>query len=98
MRYQTSFRAVLPDACYQHFQGIVHGGIYMPGSRESQQPKLLDQAREVLRLHHYSIHTERAYLEWIVRYLRFHSINSLIGGGCLLDIAFLPSRAIATAV
>jgi len=30
----------------------------------------------VLRLHHYSIHTERAYLEWIVRYVRFHRMRS----------------------
>ena len=29
-------------------------------------PKLLDDVRKVLRLHHYSIHTERAYMEWIV--------------------------------
>ena len=48
----------------------------MPGSTSSQQPKLLDQVRQVLRLHHYSIHTERAYLEWIVRYVRFHRMRS----------------------
>ena len=48
----------------------------MPGSTNNQQPKLLDQVRQVLRLHHYSIHTERAYLEWIVRYVRFHRMRS----------------------
>ena len=48
----------------------------MPGSTRSQPPKLLDQVRQVLRLHHYSIHTERAYLEWIVRYVRFHRMRS----------------------
>jgi integron integrase len=48
----------------------------MPGSTSTQQPKLLDQVRQVLRLHHYSIHTERAYLEWIVRYVRFHRMRS----------------------
>lgn len=32
----------------------------MPGSTSCQQPKLLDEVRRVLRLHHYSIHTERA--------------------------------------
>jgi integron integrase len=48
----------------------------MPGSTSSQPPKLLDQVRQVLRLHHYSIHTERAYLEWIVRYVRFHRMRS----------------------
>lgn len=48
----------------------------MPASTRSQQPKLLDEVRQVLRLHHYSIHTERAYLDWIVRYVRFHGMQS----------------------
>lgn len=26
----------------------------------------------MMRLHHYSIHTERTYVEWIKRYVRFH--------------------------
>jgi hypothetical protein len=30
---------------------------------EVQSPKLLHQVRNVLRLHHYSIHTERSYLD-----------------------------------
>jgi integron integrase len=30
----------------------------------------------VLRLHHYSIHTERSYVEWIVRFVRFHGMRS----------------------
>ena len=29
--------------------------------------KLLDQVREVLRLKHYSIRTERSYCDWILR-------------------------------
>jgi hypothetical protein len=28
-------------------------------------PKLLEQVRNVMRLHHYSIHTERSYTDWI---------------------------------
>jgi integron integrase len=48
----------------------------MPDSTESKQPKLLDQVRQVLRLHHYSIHTERSYVDWIVRFIRFHSMRS----------------------
>ena len=34
--------------------------------------KLNDQVREVMRFHHYSLRTEKAYLQWIGRYLRFH--------------------------
>jgi integron integrase len=48
----------------------------MPDTTRSQQPTLLDEARKVLRLHHYSIHTERSYVEWIVRFVRFHGMRS----------------------
>lgn len=36
------------------------------------KPKLLDQVHEVLRLHQYSIATERNYLHWIKRFILFH--------------------------
>src|SRR5919109_1277609 len=48
----------------------------MPDATRSQPPKLLDEVRKVLRLHHYSIHTERSYVEWIIRFARFHGIRS----------------------
>ena len=35
--------------------------------------KLLDQVREVIRLKHYSIRTEEAYVTWIKRYILFHN-------------------------
>jgi len=38
--------------------------------------KLLDQVREVMRLKHYSIRTERSYCDWIRRYVRFHKMRS----------------------
>lgn len=38
--------------------------------------KLLDQVREVMRLKHYSIRTERCYCDWIRRYIRFHHMGS----------------------
>jgi hypothetical protein len=37
---------------------------------------LLDQARDVMRRRHYSIHTERSYCDWIKRYVRFHNMQS----------------------
>ena len=40
------------------------------GPRPKQ--KLLDRAREIIRLKHYSIRTERAYLNWMRRYILFH--------------------------
>ena len=39
----------------------------------NKRPKrLLDQVRDVLRAQHYSIHTEKTYVEWIKRYILFH--------------------------
>lgn len=40
--------------------------------REGKPKKLLDQVRDVMRLKHYSIRTERCYGDWIERYIRFH--------------------------
>jgi integron integrase len=48
----------------------------MPASTRNPSPKLLDDVRQVLRLHHDSIHTERSYVEWIVRFVRFHGMRS----------------------
>src|SRR5262245_59402611 len=36
------------------------------------KPKLLDQVREAIRMRHYSIRTEEAYVGWIKRYILFH--------------------------
>ncbi len=39
-----------------------------------QKPrKLLDQVRDIIRLKHYSIRTEEAYVRWIKRYILFHN-------------------------
>ena len=48
-----------------------------------------------MRLHHYSIHTERTYTDWIKRYVHFHGMRSredLAGGerkieSCLSNLA-----------
>jgi integron integrase len=36
-------------------------------------PRLLDQVREVIRMRHYSIRTEQAYVQWIRRFILFNS-------------------------
>ncbi len=36
------------------------------------QPKLLEQYRERLRVKHYSLRTEDAYLHWVRRFIFFH--------------------------
>jgi len=42
-------------------------------TESSPRPKkLLERAREILRVQHYSIRTEDAYLGWMKRYILFH--------------------------
>jgi hypothetical protein len=38
----------------------------------AQPPRLLDQLRDRLRLRHYSIRTEQAYVHWVKRYILFY--------------------------
>lgn len=40
--------------------------------KASESPKLLDQVRGKIRLKHYSIRTEQAYLHWITRFILFY--------------------------
>jgi hypothetical protein len=44
----------------------------LPAAPPSGKPKLLDQVRQLLRLRHYSLRTEEAYLGWMRRYILFH--------------------------
>jgi Phage integrase, N-terminal SAM-like domain len=39
------------------------------------KPKLLDQLRDVLRTRHYSIRTERAYTDWVRRFIGYHRMR-----------------------
>src|SRR5260370_35770472 len=43
------------------------------GGKIPHMPELLDQVRDVLRMKHYSIRTEQAYVNWIKRYIFFHN-------------------------
>lgn len=48
----------------------------MPSGQPEKQEKLMDKVRAVLRLNHYAIRTERAYCDWIRRYVKFHGMKS----------------------
>ena len=37
--------------------------------------KLLEQTRNILRVRHYSFRIEQVYLDWIIKYIRFHGIR-----------------------
>lgn len=38
----------------------------------AQPRRLLDQLRDAIRVRHLSIHTEEAYVQWVIRYIHFH--------------------------
>jgi len=41
------------------------------------EPRLLDQVREKLRIRHDSIRTEESYTQWIKRHIYFHNKSHL---------------------
>lgn len=62
------------------------------------KPILLEQAREKLRLKHYSLRTERAYLDWMRRYVRFHGKRHPREMGAAEVEAFLSHLAVERSV
>lgn len=38
-----------------------------------ENPRLLDQVRDAIRVRHYSLRTEASYLQWIKRFILFHN-------------------------
>ena len=68
--------------------------LQQPEKAATPPPKLLDQVRDRLRLKHYSLRTEQAYVGWIKRYIIFQGKRhpSEIGKSELE--AFLTSLAV----
>jgi integron integrase len=60
----------------------------------ARQPRLLDRVRDLIRIKHYSIRTEQAYLQWIRRYIIFHRKQhpQNLGGEHLIE--FLSDLAV----
>ena len=55
---------------YDGEQTVLSGGV-----ARATAPRLLDQVRARMRLRHYSLRTEQAYLYWIRRYIRLNLPN-----------------------
>lgn len=55
--------------------------------------KILDQMRDALRARHMSPRTERAYVRWVVRYVRFHAMRHPAGLGEEAMVAWLTHLA-----
>ena len=68
----------------------------MPDATRSQQLKLLAAVRKVLRLHSYSLHTERSAVEGIVRVVRCHGRRACAAlcPAAPRSAAFLPDLAV----
>ena len=59
------------------------------------RPKLLDQVRDKIRLKHYSIRTEQAYVDWIKRFILFQHKRHPAEMGAAEAEAFLTHLAVA---
>ncbi len=64
----------------------------------TKSPKLLDPVRDRLRVKHYSIRTERAYVDWIKRFIVFHGKRHPRELGASEVEAFLSHLAVAREV
>lgn len=57
-------------------------------------PRLLDQVRAAIRVHGYSRRTEKAYVAWVCRYVRFHGTRHPLDLGEAEVSAFLTYLAV----
>lgn len=57
-------------------------------------PRLLDQVRERIRTRHYSLRTEKAYVDWIKRFILHHGKRHPRDMGGVEVEAFLSSLAV----
>lgn len=60
----------------------------------SKSPRLLDRVRTAIRLRHYSLRTEDAYVGWIRRYIHYHDIRHPDEMGSLEVVEFLSDLAV----
>jgi hypothetical protein len=61
---------------------------------EHRPKKLLEQVRDAIRLKHYSMRTEEAYIIWIKRYIFFHNTRPPSELGSAAIEAFLTHLAV----
>jgi integron integrase len=64
----------------------------------NQSPKLIDQARTILRRKHYAYSTERCYIDWIRRFIQYHNHRHPRSMGKNEIETFLSHLAIKTKV
>ena len=67
--------------------------IHSPGAASPAQPRLLDRMRDAIRVRDYSVRTEKSYLGWVRRYIRFHGLRHPADMGGVEVEAFLSHLA-----
>jgi integron integrase len=65
----------------------------LPQSKNNPPLRLVEQVRNLMRLKHYSLRTERTYWNWIERFIRFHGMRHPASMGEAEVTAFLTSLA-----
>jgi integron integrase len=60
----------------------------------AKPPKLLDQLRQAIRTRHYSVRTEKAYVQWVRRFILFHGKRHPREMGAAEVRAFLTHLAV----
>ncbi len=76
-------------------------GSSAPGGAEVARPaapRLLERVRDAIRVRHYSRRTEKAYVDWIRRFIRFHGVRHPREMGAAEIEAFLNDLAVRQAV
>ena len=63
-------------------------------SSRAGEPKLLVRLHNTLRVRHYSIRTEQAYVDWVRRFVRFHGLRHPVDMGAREVQAFLTYLAV----
>jgi integron integrase len=61
---------------------------------QAAPPRLLDRLRAEVRVRHYSLRTEQAYVDWARRYIRFHGLRHPQEMGPVELTAFLTHLAV----
>ena len=65
---------------------------------DTAKPRLMERIRAALRLKHYSRRTEKAYIGWILRYIRFHNTKNPVSMGKEEVTQFLSHLAVENKV
>ncbi len=65
-----------------------------PGPAGGQPPRLLDRLRQAIRVRHYSLRTEEAYVGWVRRFILYHGKRHPLEMGAAEINAFLTHLAV----